>query len=225
MRNLFILLVLLPAYLVQSCGGSSSGPATFCDTACLKDSIKFTGDHQLKPYVFISASGCHADTISWSYDGMGVNRKMGLKDLLNNDVKINRDYIRVIFNDTAAALVMFNDCMTGRGYQLNLPFNDRDNLGRKSSGINNLDPKFHVDESLVAYTDRGNIYVEEIKTGRHEMMTFGEALDIDYDAIHEHIDSVNVTPARIWVKVKIGDEWKELQKNITLKDKTPRAIQ
>jgi hypothetical protein len=30
---------------------SSSGAKTFCDTACLKDSVKFTGDHILKPYV------------------------------------------------------------------------------------------------------------------------------------------------------------------------------
>ncbi len=219
MRYLLLAIpLLILASLEQSCR-SSSGPASFCDTSCLKDSLRFTGGHSLKPYVYISASSCDADTITWSYSGMGVNRKMGIRDLLNNPVKINKDYIRVVFNDTAAALVLFNDCQTGRGYQLKLPFNERDNLSRKSSGINNLDPKFSVDESMVAYTDRGNIYVEDIKTGKAAMMTFGEALDIDYDAIHDHIDSVNVTPTRIWVKVKIGEDWKELQKSITLEDK------
>ena len=69
---------------------------------------------------------------------------------------------------------------------------------------------------MVAYTDRGNIYVEETKSGKKAMMTFGKALDIDYDAIHEYIDSVNVSPERIWVKVKIENEWKELEKKITL---------
>ena len=212
----FLIVITAIAQCFQSCGGSSSKPATFCDTACLKDSLKFTGDHKLKPYVYISTSSCHPDTITWSYEGTEVNRKMGLTDLLNNPVVINKDFIRVVFNDTAAALVMFNDCQTGRGYQLKLPFNEHDNLSRKSSGINNLDPKFEVDESLVAFTDRGNIYVQEITTGREAMMTFGEAIDIDYDAIHEHIDSVNITPTRIWVKVKVANEWKELQKNITL---------
>lgn len=214
---LVILIAFSIANVNQSC--KSSSPATFCDTACLTDSLKYTGDHSLKPWVAITASKCGADTIAWSYSGMDAIRKIGLKDLLNNEVKINRDYARAVFNDTAAVLVMFNDCETGRGYQLKLPFNKSDNISRKSSGINGLDPKFHVDESLVAYTDRGNIYVEEILTGKTAMMTFGEALDIDYDAIHDHIDTVNVTPERIWVRVKIGEEWTDLTKKITLEEK------
>jgi len=86
----------------------------------------------------------------------------------------------------------------------------------RTSGINNLDPKFSIGDNLLAYTDRGNIYVEEIATGKKAMMTFGEKLDIDYDAIHEYIDSVNVTNERIWVKVKIKNNWKELEKKIVL---------
>jgi hypothetical protein len=54
-------------------------------------------------------------------------------------------------------------------------------------------------------------------TGKIAQMTFGKALDIDYDAIHEFIDSVNVTSERIWVKVKIDNDWKELEKKIVLK--------
>ena len=215
---LIILIALSVANLNQSC--KSSSPPTFCDTACLTDSLKYTGEHSLKPWVAITASQCGADTIAWSYEGMGAIRKIALKDLLNTEVKINRDFARAVFNDTAAVLVMFNDCGNGRGYQLKLPFNKEDNIGRKSSGINGLDPKFHVDESLVAYTDRGNVFVEEIRTGKTAMMTFGEKLDIDYDAIHEHIDSVNITPERIWVRVKIGDEWTELTKKITLEENT-----
>lgn len=204
------------AAFISSCGSSSDGRSVFCDTACFGDSLVVTGSHRLKPYVVISASHCEADTIAWSYEGMGVNRKMGISDLLNNEVTLNRNYIKIVMNDTAAALVMFNDCHTGRGYQLLLPFNDRDNLGRRSSGINNLDPRFHVDESMVAYTDRGNLFVEEISTGKKATVTFGKALPIDYDAIHDHIDSVHVTPSRVWVRVKIDDNWEELDKKITL---------
>ena len=218
MRKL-ILPALVVAITVYSfgCGSKGSSAKTFCDTACLKDSVKFAGDHKLKPYVYISASTCIADTLSWSYTWMGVNRKVGLADFLNNKVHINKDHVKCYFNDTAYAWLLFNDCATGRGYQLKLPFNKTATIGRKSSGINSIDPKFSITDNLVAYTDRGNIFVEEIATGKTAQMTFGKALDIDYDALHEFIDSVNVTPSRIWVKVKIDNEWKELEKTITLK--------
>ena len=217
MKFLFFSLALsLSALLVESCGSSSSGAKTFCDTTCFRDSLKFSGDHKLKPYVFISARDCRADSIAWSYEGMGINRKTGLTYLLNNTVLLNKDFVRAVIVDTSFAWVLFNDCATGRGYQLKLPFNERNSIGRKSSGINNLDPRFSVDENLVAYTDRGNIYVEEMASGKTAMMTFGKALDIDYDALHEFIDSVNITPQRIWVKVKIDDAWQELEKKITL---------
>lgn len=195
---------------------SSSAPATFCDTTCLKDSLKFNGNHKLKPYLFISTKNCGPDTITWSYSGMGVNRKMGFADLMNTSMHLNKDYVRSEIVDTSHIWLLFNDCATGRGYLLKLPFDKSRTIERKSRGINNLDPRFNVDNSLVAYTDGGNIYVEDIVTGKTAMMTFGMAADFDYDAIHETLDSVNATPERIWVKVKLGEEWKELEKKITL---------
>jgi len=213
-------ILLLPAIaivLAYSFGAcKSSSPGTFCDTTCLKDTIKFSSNYKLKPYVYISARNCMADTLLWSYNGMGVNRKAGLADFLNTIVTLNKDYIRCYIKDTAYAWLLFNNCSNGRGYSLKLPFNKTSTIGRKSSNINNLDKKFAIADNMVAYTDRGNIYVEDMKSGKKAMMTFGKALDIDYDAIHEFIDSVNVTSSRIWVKVKVDKEWKELEKNITL---------
>ncbi len=87
---------------------------------------------------------------------------------------------------------------------------------RSDRAINNLDPKFSVAEGLIAYTDRGNIFVEEMATGKKAMMTFGEQLQFDYDAIHKTLDSVNISPSRIWVKVKLKRSWKTLEKSITL---------
>jgi hypothetical protein len=218
MRLLIIpAIAILLAISFGACKSSSSGTKPFCDTACLKDSIKFTGDYKLRPYVYISAGKCIADTLTWSYDGMGVNRKVGLADFLNNTVHINKDYVKCFFNDTAYAWLLFNDCATGRGYQLKLPFNKTATIGRKSSGINSLDPKFSIADNLAAYTDRGNIFVEDMLTGQTAQLTFGKALDIDYDALHEIIDSVNVSSSRIWVKVKIDNKWTELEKTITLK--------
>jgi len=83
--------------------------------------------------------------------------------------------------------------------------------------LNKFDPKFSVEDGLVAYTDRGNIFVEEMATGKTAMMTFGKMIaDLDYDAMHEFIDSVNITPTRVWAKVLMDNKWKEIEKNITL---------
>lgn len=195
---------------------SSSTPQTFCDTGCQKDTIKFTSEYKLNPYVYLTASNCRPDTLIWSYNGMGVNRKVGLDNFLNAVVFLNKNFIRCYIKDTAYAWLLFNDCSNGRGYSLKLPFNKTNSIGRKSSNINNMDKKFSIADNLVAYTDRGNIYVEDMETEKTAMMTFGKALGIDYDALHEYIDSVNITNNRIWVKVKIDGKWQELEKNITL---------
>jgi hypothetical protein len=198
-----------------SCKSSSNQtPKSFCDTACLKDSLKFTGDTKLKPYVYITAKDCMPDSIIWSYNGLGANRKTGFTYLLNNTVNINEKYIRCFFRDTAAAYLLFNDCATGRGFQIKLPFDKKQSFGLKSSGINSFDPKFSIADNLLVNTDRGNLYAEDMATGKRAMMTFGQKLDIDYDAIHEYIDSVNVTNSRIWVKVLIDKKWTELEKKV-----------
>lgn len=198
--------------VLSSCGGSSSAPATFCDTTCLKDTLKFTGTHKMEPFVYLSVKDCKPDSIIWSYKGLSYRKTK----FDYTSTSVNKDFIRCIFHDTTAAYVLFNDCYTGRGFQIKLPFSKAENFSMRTSGINSLDPKFSVSDNLLAYTDRGNIYVEEFSTGKKAMMTFGEKLDIDYDAIHEHIDSVNVTGSRIWVKIKAGKEWKTLEKKITL---------
>ena len=196
-----------------SCKSSSGKGKGFCDSTCLNDTLKFTGDHVLKPYVWILPNNCGPDSIIWSYSGMGTNRKTAFD---YKDVALNKDFVRCIFKDTGYVFLLFNDCATGRGFQIKLPFNKTATMSKRSSGINNIDPKFSVADNLVVFTDRGNIYVEEPATGKKAMMTFGQATDMDYDAIHETLDSVNVTSTRIWVKVKIDGKWKEIEKNITL---------
>lgn len=192
---------------------SSSSPQTFCDTTCLTDTIKFKADHVLQPYIYITAKDCRPGSIIRGHDAMGASLKT---DFGFASASINKDFVRCLFSDTAFAYILFNDCATGRGYQVKLPFSKTGTISKRSSGINSLDPKFAVADNMIAYTDRGNIYVEDVKSQKKAMMTFGKGLDIDYDAIHEYIDTVNVTPERIWVKVKIDDKWTELEKKITL---------
>jgi hypothetical protein len=216
MRSLLALLpVILFAASMTSCKSSSTdAPASFCDTTCLKDTLKFKGDHVLAPYVYITANGCKADSIIWSYKGMGSDRKT---EFDYPEIWVNKDFIRCVFKDTGFAYLLFNDCATGRGYQVKLPYDKKQSFKMMTSGINNIDPKFSIGDNLLAYTDRGNIYVEEIATGKTAMMTFGEKLDIDYDVIHDHIDSVNISNQRIWVRVKKKDKWEDLEKPIELK--------
>lgn len=214
MRLLFILAAASLLYAAAGCKSSSSkAPKTFCDTACFTDTLKFTGEGNFSPYVYVAAANCKPSKIIRSYKGMGANLTI---DFGFDQVNVNKDFIRCLMKDTSSAYLLFNDCMTGRGYQVKLPFNKTGTISKRASGINSIDPKFTVAPDMIAYTDRGNIYVEQVGSGKKAMMTFGKMLDIDYDALHEYIDTVNVTSDRIWVKVKVDDKWTEIEKKITL---------
>jgi hypothetical protein len=207
-------LVLISAVSFTSCKSSSDAPKSFCDTAsCLNDTLRFTSEHKLSPYIYITAANCKPGSIIRSHKAMGGSLKT---DFGFSDVKVNKDYIRCLFNDTSYAYILFNDCITGRGYQVKLPFSKTGTISKRSSGINSMDPKFSVAENMIAYVDRGNIFVEDMVSGKKAMMTFGKAIEIDYDVLHESVDSVNVTNQRIWVKVKMDNGWKEIEKKITL---------
>lgn len=205
-------------WALAACNSHSGSVAkTFCDTACLTDTIKFIKeDFSLRPYVYISASDCLPDSVIWSYAGMGSNRKLGFEDLGGHRFPVNQNAMICYIKDTSYAWLLFNDCLSGRGFLAKIPFDKKNNILRKGSAINRIDPKFSVAEGLAAYTDKGNIFVEEMATGKKAMMTFGVMTDMDYDALHDVLDSVNITPDRIWAKVKIDKEWKEMEKKITL---------
>lgn len=218
MRSFFIAaLSAMIIALSMGCKSGDKGPQTFCDTACLKDSIKFVGDHKLAPYVYITASSCMSDSIAWSYKGMGINKKIDIEGLIKRPAHLQPGFVKCFFKDTAFAWLIFNDCATGRGYQIKLPFNKTANIDRRSGGINSTDPKFSITDGLIANTDRGNIFVEEISTGKQAQMTFGEDIGVEFDIIHEYIDSVKITSTHIWAKIKIKDQWVIKEKDIELK--------
>jgi len=209
--TVLLLIVIIFLNVNTGCKSSSSGGKTFCDTTCMKDTMKFINDNSsLKPYVFVSPKDCNADMAIWSYKGMGINRKLELPA-----VRLNKDFVRCVINDTSNAWLLFNDCSTGRGFFLKVLYSK---VGGQINpyAINNIDPKFSVSNDLAAYTDKGNVFVEEMSSGKKAMMTFGEQLEFDFTAIHQTLDSVNITPSRIWAKVKLKGGWKELEKKITL---------
>ena len=214
-----ILLVIFVSAIIFSCG-DKGGPTSAlpCDTTCQSDTIKFIKeDHQLKPYLYISAANCLPDSVIWSYSGLGNNRKLSFDDFGGHKFKLNRSLMDCYLKDTSYIWLSFNDCTNGRGYIIKIPFDKKQSIFRKSNALNKFDPKFAVADGLVAYTDRGNIFVEDVATGKKAMMTFGKMMaDLDYDAMHEFVDSVNITPGRIWAKVLLGKEWEVIEKNITL---------
>lgn len=217
MKLLFISAVaLVMAFSFGACGGGAA--PTFCDTTCNNDSIHFTATNKAQSFVNISMKDCNPDTITWGHKDLSTNRKMMFADLAGKQVRINRKFVRAHINDTSNVWVMFNDCITAQGFILKVPFNKTDALFRKNSAFNSLDPKYSVDETLVAYTDKGNVFVEDIATGKKATMTFGKMIEtFDYTNIHATVDSINVTPTRVWIKIKIDNEWKEMSKTIELK--------
>ena len=203
-------------YAFSACK-SSAPPATLCDTACMKDTIKFVeANHPLEPYVYIAPGDCGPGQVILSHGGMDMNRKLNFAEIAGSGIRLNKDNISAFIKDTSYVWLTFNDCQSGRGYIIRLPFNKTDKIRRKASAFTSFDPKYSIATGLVAYTDKGNLFVEEMSTGKTAMMTFGKELDLDYDAMHEHIDSVNVTPTHVYAKVKIGEDWRELQQNIEL---------
>ncbi len=216
--KLFFSLAAMVALLFTfpSCKSESAAKQSFCDSVCVTDSIKFIKeDHKLKPYVYLSAKDCKVDTLTWGYNG-STKSSFDFVSFIG-DLTINPAAVGAYIRDTSLAYLYFNDCSNGRGYLAKIPYSKSQNISRINSALTPFDPKFSIDESLIAYSDRGNLFVEEKATGKQAMMTFGERIEIDYNVIHDYIDSVNITPTRIWAKAKIATGWKEFEKKIEFK--------
>lgn len=212
----FILILTIGFFLASCSNNSSSSAAVFCDTTCVNDSFKFSVEHKLNPRVAITVNNCVADSISWTHDALPANRQMHMGTLLDNLVRLNKSAINCFIKDTSYAWVSFNDCITGRGYLLYLPFDKKQTVRKMSSAINSFDKKFAVPDDLRAYADYSTIYVEEINSGKKEQMTFKEEYKINFNKIHEVIDSVNVSHSRIFVQLIKNGEKVVLEKQISL---------
>lgn len=213
-----ILSVLFLSFVFISCSNNQSASAgkTFCDTSCNSDTLKYNNNHKLKPFVTISVKNCAADTITWGHDALLNNRQLHVGSLLGNIVRLHTSAVNCFVKDTSYAWLSFNDCLTGRGYLVYLPYNKRETVRKMSSALNSFDKKFVVPEDLRAYCDYTMVYVEDIHTGKKEQMTFKEEYKIDFNNIHEAIDSVNISRNRIFVQLIKNGQKVPLEKTISL---------
>lgn len=209
-----ILLFILGGLFFTSCSNSSDSASTFCDTACIKDSIGFKGDTKFEQALVIKFDNCDPGSVTW--ESKWAKRIIDLPEYLNKDVKLNPSFVDCAFQDTTAAWLSFNDCVNGRGYLLKLPYSKSQSIGTYKAALNSFDKKYAVEKDLRAFTDGGNIYVVNVTNGKTAEMTFKEAYEVDYDQLHDVVDSVNVTKSRIYVKlIKEGKEI-PLEKGISL---------
>lgn len=197
----------------NSGGGKESVSQPFCsDTTCIKDPMLVQSDASGKPFVRISFKDCTIDSIHWEKAGMGV-KDIIFKEFIDKAVTPSKQFLTAEIIDGKYGWVKFNDCATGRGYLLKLPFDKDGTTSKFTSAINNFDPKFKIEDGLVAYYDNTFIYVEDQKTGQiaKQLMTDTGVTDIDYDNIHSLIDSVNITKSNIYAKLKA--KGKEIEHN------------
>src|SRR3978361_2387409 len=156
---------------LTACNNNNNTAKTFCDTVCKSDSFKFKGDVKYNQSLTISVKNCQPDTLTWTHGKLMVSRKIQLTDFLNQNIKINSSAIACNFQDTSCAWLSFNDCISGRGYILRLPFNKENGIQKITSALNRFDPKFSIQDNLLAYTDKGSIYIVEGNTGKEAQMT------------------------------------------------------
>lgn len=201
----------------NSCNNSSKNAKTFCDTACLGDTLKFIDDHPDKPFVYISVDDCVADTVIWSHNKMPSNLKIDFNEVAGSGLRINKDKIACYFKDTSYAWLEFNDCLTGRGYLAKLNYTKKATRSKYTSALTHFDPKYNIETGLICYADYTFIYVEDIYTGKTEKMLLADhELKIDYNNTHATFDSVNVSRNRIFVSLIENGQKKPLEKKISL---------
>lgn len=187
-------------------GSKQASSQPFCtDTSCITEPMRFESKAPGNPFVKISFKNCDIDSIHWEKGGMGNIKDIVFSEFIDKPVKVSKPFISCDITDAKLAYLKFNDCATGRGYLLKLPFDKDVPTSKFTSAINNFDPKFKIENGLVAYYDNTFIYVEDMASGQiaKQLLTDTGVTDIDWDNIHALIDSVNITKGNIYAKLNV----------------------
>lgn len=216
----YVSFLVVTVLFLLSCGNEASDTAgkPFCDTTCHdQDTFRFTAAHKLNPKLTVTMRNCSGDSVIWTHEGLPADRQLHISTFLDRQVRLRKEALYGYVQDTSNAWLLFNDCSTGRGYLLKMPFNKKESVFKASSALNSFDPKFAVEEGLAVYSDsRSMVYVEDMRTGKKAQMTYKEPYEINFDKVHETIDSVNITRSRIFVQLIKAGQKVPLEKKITL---------
>jgi hypothetical protein len=200
---------------MSSCNNSGSEAKTFCDTACRTKPFEFSASHPLEPRVTISVRNCLADTLTWTHKEMQSSSQVQLGGFFNESIRISESAVDVYFKDTSYAWLSFNNCETGRGYLVKMPFNKAQNIRRMNKALNRFDPKFNVAADMRAFADNSNIYVVNVNNDHQDTLKLGGTYEIDFDDVHKTIDSVHITPTKIFARMIKDGKPVDVQREIT----------
>lgn len=210
--------LILPALIVFlfSCNDKKESKS-FCDGNCNTNEMSFKGDSKFEQSVSLLLKDCVGDTLTWTHGKTINRRKIQLAEFMEKPIKMNKSAISCGFQDTSFLWFSFNDCATGRGYLLKLPYNNNGSILKFSGALNSFDSKFNIDPDMRAYTDRGNLYVVNVASGKDTQMTFKKEYEMDFNDIHKAIDTVSVSKSKMYIKLidEKGNP-KEFEKKIAL---------
>src|SRR5690348_5981717 len=118
-----IILSALIVFDLCTCNNNGKTTDSVCDTLCKSDSITFKGNASLNQTLAISLKDCRPDTLKWTHGKVKTSTQIQMSDFVGQDIKLNPTAVSAAFQDTTCTWLAFNDCVTGRGYILKLPFN------------------------------------------------------------------------------------------------------
>lgn len=213
------------AFILTSCGGSgnkeATAPESICkDSSCITEPMSFESKAANNPKVRISFKDCKFDSIHWEKGGMGVIKDIIFSDFIENDIRPSKSMLSCDIIESKSAWIKFNDCTTGRGYVIKLPFDKTGTTSKYKSALNGFDPKFKIADGLVAYYDNTFIYVQDMateKTAKTLMTDTGITEIIDYNDVHSLIDNVNITKDHITAKILFGGKEFNVDKPLEFK--------
>lgn len=211
------------AILLISCANNSNSKkqaAAFCaDTTCVQEPLLISEQGNGNPLVIISFKDCKIDSINWEKDGLGVKKAINFSEFVGKEVRISKEKISGEIIEAKFAWIKFNDCTTGRGFIIKLPFDKTGNTSKITSALNSFDPNYKVAEGLVSYYDNTFIYVEDIKTGliAKTLLTDTGVRNIDYDYVHSLIESVDITTSHIKATIIVDGFPKQIDKPLVFK--------
>ena len=205
MKKISSALIILAA-TIASCGGENKetvSAAPFCsDTSCIADPII---TELGKAKVQVVFNNCTIDSIHWTNNGAKAQQSIVFKEYIGREIKVSKEKIKVIVNDDKYAWLVANDCATGRGFVVKMPFTKEGTLGKYASALTNFDPKFKLEDGLVAYYDNTFIYVQDMATQKVAKTLLSDVgvRNINFDEAHSVVDSVNITKSNIFAILNI----------------------